>query len=103
MRLFCVQRISRFIDIKGQLVGAISLEIANEAPAPRPRKDFADVVEFRWLEIPIMLAESEELHLDFVELKATDSGYSLYKSLGFEDVISKYHNMKYMIDDRNKI
>ena len=43
--------------------------------------------------IKLLLAESEELHIDIVELKATDLGYSLYKSLGFEDVISKYHNM----------
>ena len=53
--------------------------------------------------IKLLLAESEKLHLDFVELKATDSGYSFYKSLGFEDATSKYHNMKYIIDDRNKI
>lgn len=30
--------------------------------------------------------------------KATDSGYSLYKSLGFEDVVTKYHNMKFVIE-----
>lgn len=51
--------------------------------------------------IKLLLIESEKLRLDFVELKATDSGYSLYKSLGFEDVTSKYHNMKYIIDNRN--
>lgn len=51
--------------------------------------------------IKLLLAESEKHHLDFVELKATDSGYDLYRSLGFEDVASKYHNMKYTIDDRN--
>lgn len=46
----------------------------------------------------MLIAKSEELGLDFVELKATDSGYSLYKSIGFKDTISKYHNMKYVID-----
>lgn len=50
----------------------------------------------------MLLAESEKIGLDFVELKATDSGYSLYKSIGFEDVLSKYHNMKYVIDPNNK-
>ncbi len=51
--------------------------------------------------IRILLSESEKINLDFVELKATDSGYNLYKSLGFENVKSKYHNMKYIIDYRN--
>ena len=44
---FAYNELLEFIDIKGQLVGAISLGIANENPAPRPRKDFIDVVEFR--------------------------------------------------------
>ena len=35
------------MGIKGQLVGAISLGIADEAPGQRPRKDFSEVVEFR--------------------------------------------------------
>lgn len=48
-----------------------------------------------------LLAESETLNLDYVELQATDAGYHLYKSIGFHDVISKYHHMKYIIDDRN--
>lgn len=50
--------------------------------------------------IRILLSESEKIDLDFVELKATDSGYNLYKSLGFEDVKSKYHNMKYTFERR---
>ena len=44
---FAYNELVDFIDIKGQLVGAISLGIANETPASRPRKDFVDVVEFR--------------------------------------------------------
>lgn len=44
----------------------------------------------------LLLAESEINKLDYVELQATDSGYALYKSLGFEDVVSKYHSMKYI-------
>ena len=50
----------------------------------------------------MLLAEAAKIGLDFVELKATDSGYKLYKSLGFEDIISKYHNMKYVINPNNK-
>ena len=45
----------------------------------------------------LLLSESEKMGLDFVELKATDAGYSLCRSLGFEDAVSKYHNMKYII------
>ena len=48
----------------------------------------------------MLLAESEKLRLDFVELKSTDDGYKLYRSIGFEDVVSKYHNMKYIIDHK---
>ena len=48
----------------------------------------------------MLLAESEKLRLDFVELKSTDAGYKLYRSIGFEDVVSKYHNMKYIIDHK---
>lgn len=51
--------------------------------------------------LKMLLAESKKIGLDFVELKATDSGYNLYKSIGFEDVMSKYHNMKYIIDINN--
>lgn len=46
----------------------------------------------------LLLSESAKMGLDFVELKATDAGCSLYRSLGFEDTVSKYHNMKYIID-----
>ena len=30
-----------------------------------------------------------------VELKATEDGYSLYKSIGFRDFVSKYHQMEW--------
>ncbi len=51
--------------------------------------------------IKMLLNEAETSKLDFVELKATDSGYPLYKSLGFEDVLSKYHNMKFNFNSSN--
>lgn len=44
---FAYNELADYIGIKGQLVGAISLGIANEQPAPRPRKDISEVVEFR--------------------------------------------------------
>ncbi len=53
--------------------------------------------------IEILIAEAEKMQLDFVELKSTDSGYNLYKSVGFEDSVQKYHNMKYIINPNNKI
>lgn len=52
--------------------------------------------------LKMLLADSEKMGLDFVELKATDSGYNLYKSIGFEDAVSKYHNMKIVINSDNK-
>lgn len=44
---FAYNELTDFIGIKGQLVGAISLGVANEQPNPRPRKSFLEVVEFR--------------------------------------------------------
>lgn len=41
-----------------------------------------------------LIDDAKKMKLDFVELKSTDNGYNLYKSIGFEDVFSKYHNMK---------
>lgn len=52
--------------------------------------------------LKLLLSDSEKMGLDFVELKATDSGYNLYKSIGFENVISKYHNMKIVLNSKNK-
>ncbi|MBQ9484353.1 MAG: GNAT family N-acetyltransferase [Ruminiclostridium sp.] len=46
--------------------------------------------------VGMLISDAEELGLDFVELKSTDAGYGLYKSLGFEDAVSKYHDMKYV-------
>lgn len=50
--------------------------------------------------IRLLISDAEKMGLDFVELKATDAGYNLYKSIGFEDVISKYHNMKIRLDNK---
>ena len=42
----------------------------------------------------MMLEGAKAQGLSVIELKATEDGYSLYKSVGFEDVVAKYHNMK---------
>ena len=41
-----------------------------------------------------LLKKADELELSVVELKATDDGYGLYRSLGFSDDNSKYRPMK---------
>ena len=41
-----------------------------------------------------LIADAEKMGLDFIELKSTDDGYNLYKSIGFKEVFSKYRNMK---------
>lgn len=48
--------------------------------------------------IEMVLEDAKNLKLDFVELKATNEGYELYKKMGFEDVISANKEMKYVID-----
>lgn len=44
-----------------------------------------------------LLQKAKELQLDYVELEATKDGYPLYKALGFEEVISHYKKMKYVV------
>ena len=43
----------------------------------------------------MLLKDATNMNLSFVELKATEDGYGLYKSLGFEDERSKYHSMRW--------
>ena len=45
----------------------------------------------------IMLEDAKAEGVSIIELKATEDGYSLYKSVGFEDVVAKYHNMKIVL------
>lgn len=42
-----------------------------------------------------LLLEAAEKNLSVVELKSTEDGYQLYKSIGFVDEVSKYHSMKW--------
>lgn len=44
---FAYNELVDFIGIKGQLVGAISLGVADEQPNPRPRKNISKIVEYR--------------------------------------------------------
>ena len=47
--------------------------------------------------ITTMLEDAKVEGLSIIELKATEDGYALYKSVGFEDVVAKYHNMKIVL------
>ena len=47
--------------------------------------------------IEMMLEDAKAMELDFVELQATEDGYSLYTAVGFKDNVSKYHDMKYVL------
>ena len=42
-----------------------------------------------------LLSDALEKNLSVVELKSTEAGYHLYKSVGFTDEVSKYHVMKW--------
>ena len=42
-----------------------------------------------------MMADAKERNIDVIELKATEDGYDLYQSVGFEDDCTKYHLMKW--------
>lgn len=52
--------------------------------------------------LKMLLSDAKNAGLDYVELKATDEGYSLYKSIGFEDTSSKYRNMKFVFEKDRK-
>ncbi|NLT08644.1 MAG: GNAT family N-acetyltransferase [Ruminococcus sp.] len=43
-----------------------------------------------------LLDDAKAMGLDYVELKATEDGYPLYKKLGFADAVNKYHSMKFV-------
>lgn len=49
----------------------------------------------------MLIYDANEMNLSVVELKATDDGYHLYKSIGFQDAVSKYHPMKIEINKDN--
>ena len=42
-----------------------------------------------------LLAEAKNMEISVIELKATEDGYPLYRSVGFTDDGSRYHNMKW--------
>ena len=44
-----------------------------------------------------LISDARKMALCTIELKATDAGYSLYRSAGFVDDVSKYHLMKLKI------
>ncbi len=44
---FAYKELSHYLNINGQLIGAISLGVPAESPNPRPRKTIDEVVEFR--------------------------------------------------------
>ena len=45
----------------------------------------------------MMLEDATVLGISIIELKSTEEGYPLYKSVGFEDVIAKYQNKKIVL------
>lgn len=45
----------------------------------------------------MMLEDATAQDVSVIELKSTEDGYLLYKSVGFEDVVVKYHNMKIVL------
>lgn len=45
-----------------------------------------------------LIADANELELDYIELKSTDDGYPLYRSLGFQEAETRYRSMKLVRD-----
>ncbi len=45
----------------------------------------------------MMLEDATAQSVSVIELKSTEDGYMLYKSVGFEDIVPRYHNMKIVL------
>ena len=43
----------------------------------------------------VLLSEAKKMEISVIELKATEDGYPLYRSVGFVDDGSRYHRMKW--------
>ena len=43
----------------------------------------------------VLLSEAKKMEISVIELKATEDGYPLYRSVGFKEVDSKYHIMQW--------
>ncbi len=52
--------------------------------------------------INMLLKDAADMGLCMVELKATEDGYPLYKSVGFKDSVSKYHQMEWYNKEQEK-
>lgn len=50
----------------------------------------------------MLLEDAAAMGLCVVELKATEDGYSLYKSIGFADSVSRYHQMEWRNESAEK-
>ena len=42
-----------------------------------------------------LISEAKKMEIPVIELKATEDGYLLYRSVGFMEDDSKYHRMKW--------
>ena len=50
----------------------------------------------------MLLEDAATMGLCVVELKATEDGYSLYKSIGFADSVSRYHQVEWRNESAEK-
>lgn len=57
-----------------------------------------DLMVYIAKQLMTMMLEDAAVHdVSIIELKSTEAGYSLYKFVSFEDVITKHHNMKIVL------
>ena len=91
---------------EGRLAGAVLLLVAEKPPSPSfPSGRVGTVLniitlpEYRRQGIArrlmrMLIGDAKKMQLDHIELKATEAGHPLYRSLGFQDVWSEYRSMK---------
>ena len=98
--------------VNGELVGSAFLLVTEKPPSPAfPTGKVGSVLnvytapEHRRKGVAktlmgMLLDEGRSMRLDHIELKATEDGYPLYKSLGFADEHSHYRDMRYYFDKK---
>ena len=91
---------------QGKIIGSAFLTVREMPPNPNfPRGRVGTVLNvftesshrrqgIATALMELLISDAKTLELDYIELKATDDGYPLYKKLGFETEKSEYTPMK---------
>lgn len=93
----------------GKLVGSAFLTVGELPPNPNFPKGRVGTVLNVFVEsdyrrqgiatelMKLLIADAKVMELDYIELKASEDGYPMYKKLGFEETASPFTPMKLVL------